>query len=319
VEYTTIGGSLRVSRIAMGCEPLGGTDWGTVDVEAASAAVSAAVDAGINFFDTADVYGLGLSEERLSRALGPRRHDVIIATKVGIRWDQVPTGGRALTYRDASAGYLDGAVEASLRRLAIDALPLLYVHWPDPATPLVETMEALARMKSSGKLKHLAVSNFSSDQIRQAHGIATLSAVQLEYNLLNQQAALEIFPTCRELAIPIVAYGPLAQGLLTGKYGASWCFAENDRRHRLPHFAPLQRRAAEQCLAKLAVVAARHGKTVTQTALRWALDGPGVTAVIGGAKSPVQVVENAAATDWSLSLEEHRELSSSTAPVPTHK
>jgi aryl-alcohol dehydrogenase-like predicted oxidoreductase len=297
VQYTTLAPGLTVSRVALGCEPLGGTDWGDVDVGAAMAAVSAAVDAGINFFDTADVYGLGVSEERLSRALGCRRHEMVIATKVGVRWDVPAGGGRARTYRDTRSRYLQTAVEASLRRLSLDALPLLYIHWPDPATPLLETVSTLERLKAAGKVRHLALSNFSSDQIADVHRVMPLAAVQVEYNLLNQHAAREILPVCRKLSIPVVAFGSLAQGLLTGKFSSAVTFPETDRRHRLTHFRGAALTAGLATVDALRCDAAARRKTLAQLAIDFVLSTPGVACAVVGAKTPQQIRQNAAGFD----------------------
>jgi aryl-alcohol dehydrogenase-like predicted oxidoreductase len=310
VEYAVLGGELRVSRIAMGCEPLGGTDWGTIDPELAAAAVLAAIDAGVNFLDTADVYGLGHSEVRLAQVLGQRRHDVVIASKVGIRWDSPVAGGRARTYRDGSPAYLEAAVNASLRRLAIDTLPLLYLHWPDPATPLADTITALDRIKRHGKIRHLAVSNFNSDQIREAHRITALAAVQVEYNFLNRRAAREVLPVCAELGIPVVAYGPLAQGLLSGKFTADSRFTSDDRRHRLLHFQGAEIDASLKTVDALRAAGQSQNRTPAQAALRWVLETPGIACAVAGAKTPEQARENAsaAAGENDSRIREHREL-----------
>ncbi|MEO8680301.1 MAG: aldo/keto reductase [Vicinamibacterales bacterium] len=294
--------------MALGCEPLGGTDWGAVDEAAAMDAVVRALDRGITFFDTADVYGLGRSETLLSKALGSRRHDVVIASKGGVRWSSPSPGTRASTSRDASPQYLVEAIESSLTRLRLDCLPLYYVHWPDPATPIDDTMAALDRARTQGKIRHVGVSNFSASQIEAAHACIPLAAVQMEYSLLRRTADTELLPTCRRLGLGVVAFGALAQGLLTGKYGAASRFGKNDRRGRLPHFhgAGLHR-ALEH------VVAVRHsaetgGRTPAQIAIRWVLETPGIACAIVGAKNAAQVEDNVAACAWAMDRPEYQRL-----------
>jgi aryl-alcohol dehydrogenase-like predicted oxidoreductase len=295
VQRTTLAPGLTVSRIALGCEPLGGTDWGEVDVPDAMAAVSAAADAGINFFDTADSYGLGRSEERLSQALGNRRHEMVIATKVGVRWELPTGGGRARTYRDSRPQYIKSAVEESLRRLALDSLPLLYLHWPDPATPLQDTVAALEQLKTAGKVRHIALSNFSSDQIAEVNRATPLAAVQVEYNLLNRSAAYGILPTCQALSIPVIAYGPLAQGLLTGKFSSAPQFPATDRRHRLRHFRGEALDAGLATVDALRREGTARNQTPAQLAIGFVLSTPGIACAVAGAKTPEQVRQNAAA------------------------
>jgi aryl-alcohol dehydrogenase-like predicted oxidoreductase len=151
-----------ISRLCFGCEPLGGIDWGVVDVAGIGSAIDRALDLGIDFFDTADVYGLGLSEERLSQTLGHRRHDVVIATKGGVSWSTPTSQSRASITRDSSPSYLRTAVENSLRRLRLDVLPIYYVHWPDPSTPIEATFAELEKLRTEGKIGSLGCSNYSA-------------------------------------------------------------------------------------------------------------------------------------------------------------
>src|SRR5690348_16088167 len=177
-----MGNGVPLSRICFGCEPLGGTDWGEVDVSAIADAVEAALEAGINFFDTAAVYGLGLSEERLSAILGERRHDVVIATKGGLTWTMGAAGGRATVSRDSSLRELQLGVEGSLRRLRLEWLPVYYIHWPDPRTELRYSFEFLMKLKAEGRIGRIGCSNFSAAQIRAASDVSDVSLVQLPLN-----------------------------------------------------------------------------------------------------------------------------------------
>jgi len=292
------GREVPLHDVAMGCEPLGGTDWGDFDPAQAEAAVCRALELGVTVFDTADVYGLGRSEEVLSRALGPRRHDVAIVTKFGVAWEK--GGRRARTWRDASPGRVRAALEASLRRLRVDRIPLYLVHWPDPATPVEATMEALARCRERGLVEAVGVSNFTPELVRRAHAVLPLAAVELQYSLLDRGAEAGLLPLAGELGVAVLAYGPLAQGLLTGKYGPGARFAADDRRHRLGHFrGPALRRALE-VVGRVCEAAERLGRTPAQVALRWVLDHPAVSCAIAGAKSPAQVEANAGAAGWRL-------------------
>lgn len=292
---------LRVSRIGFGCEPLGGCDWGQVDEPEAVKAVHRALDLGINFFDTADIYGLGRSEEVLSKALGERRRDVIIATKFGVNWVRDPKGGRAKTFYDSSPKRAIEALEGSLRRLRIDTISVYQVNWPDPDTPIADTMEALVKCQAAGKIRCIGLCNFPAPLIREAHNVSPLASLQAKYNLLDRQIEGEILGCCAELGLAVLAWGSLAQGLLSGKYGPESRFGNDDRRSRLEHFQGEKLAENLKLVDKLREIGARYGKTPAQVAVRWVLTNPLVTCAIVGAKKPVQVEENAEATGWNLS------------------
>jgi len=303
LEYAKLGSSgLLVSRIGFGCEQLGGVDWGDTDIRAVSDAVRRALDMGITLFDTADVYALGGSERELANALGDARQSVVITTKVGVNWVCERPGQRARTYFDLSPKRVVDGLEASLRRLRLETIPLYLLHWPDPQTPLEETMAALERAQRAGKIRHVGVSNFTPHQIRIANSVVRLSAVEVQYNLLDRSPESEIFPCCRELGIGVLVYGPLAQGLLTGKYGKHNRFPVSDRRSRLPHFQGQALERHLKVLYRLHAVSQRLGdKSLAQIALRWILSQPDVTSVIAGVKSERQIEDNAGASNWQLS------------------
>jgi aryl-alcohol dehydrogenase-like predicted oxidoreductase len=297
VEYVRLTNTdLVVSRIAFGCEPLGGVDWGRVEAEEVAGAVRTAIGLGINFFDTADIYGLGRSEERLAKTLGEGRKQAVIASKFGIGWVAGPGPGRARTFRDASARRVREALEASLRRLQLECIPLYFLHWPDPLTPLEETLAALERERQAGKIRYIGLSNCTAAMVAEAALIAPIAAVQSQYSLISRQAEEDLLPQCRRSAIGVLAYGVLAQGLLTGKIGASARFGPDDRRSRLPNFAPgnLSRHVERQQRRRR--LAAANGQTQAQFAVRWVLDQPGVACAIVGAKRPAQIAESAGAT-----------------------
>lgn len=300
---------LRVSRIGLGCEPLGGVDWGVVDQQLAMRAVSECLRSDINLFDTADVYGLGRSEELLSAALGSQRRKANIVSKFGLRWEPQPGDGRKKIIRDSSARWAREAVDLSLRRLKLERIPIYLVHWPDPISPMAETMHALDTCRREGKIGCIGVSNFSADQIREAHSVVPLAVVEILYNILDRRAEAEVLPLCQQLKISVVSYGALAQGLLTGKYKAGHHFAENDRRHRLPHFQSTEICRGLQTVEGIRELGTSRGRSPAQVAIRWVLDHPAISCVIVGAKSPDQVRENIQALDWKLSPEERSFLS----------
>lgn len=297
---------LKVSKIIFGCESLGGTDWGKVDAAAVQAAVAHAWDRGVTAFDVADVYGLGRAEAALAEALGPRRHDAVIITKFGINWRAGKGGARAETFKDASPAHAREAAEDSLRRLKIDTIPLYLVHWPDPRTPLEDTLGALEALKAAGKIRHYGLSNFPAAATAKPAGCSGPAAAEFAYSLINDgPAEKSLLAACRRQGTATLAYGVLAQGLLTGKYDVGATFAADDRRHRLGHF---QQAAWDQngpLLARLRQTAERYGKTMAQVAIRWVLDNPAVTCAIVGAKSTGQVDANLAAEGWRLAAADY--------------
>jgi aryl-alcohol dehydrogenase-like predicted oxidoreductase len=301
---------LVVSRLALGCEPLGGTDWGQVDVVEATGAVQCALELGINLFDTAGVYGLGLSEERLSAALGSRRHDVVIVTKFGLSWEAAEPGKRARIWRDCSPRAAVEAVESSLRRLRLDRLPVMLVHWPDPSTPIERTLDTLREIQARGRIGHFGLSNFDGASIRAATGIAV---VENEYSLLERRAERDALAAAEATGAAFLAYGVLAQGLLTGKYGVDARFDASDRRHRLARFSREALQSIVPRLARLREIARRHGVSPGSIACRWVLDRRSVTAAIVGAKSAAQITDLALGLDFELTDEERAWLESEVA------
>lgn len=281
-----------VSRICFGCEPLGGADWGQVSVPDIASAIDRALELGVNFFDTADVYGLGMSEARLSEILGVRRHDVVIATKGGMSWQAVTSGQRAAIARDSSPKYLRAAVEASLRRLRLDCLPVYFVHWPDPHTEIRDTFEFLSKLQDEGKIAQIGCSNFSAAQVRTAGEVSKISFVQLPVNLLGEDIEPEMAELAKEKAIAVVAYNVLANGLLTGKYNASSQFAQDDRRSRLPLFKGETYRRALEKVARISVMAKTENLTCAQYAISSVLQRSGVVSAILGVKNREQIEEN---------------------------
>jgi myo-inositol catabolism protein IolS len=282
----------EISKICFGCEPLGGADWGDVSLHDIASAVSRSLELGINFFDTADVYGLGMSESRLSEILGSRRHDVVIATKGGMSWADSSADGRATVKRDSSPRHLKSAVEDSLRRLRLDRIPIYFIHWPDPHTEIRGTFEFLSRLQDAGKIVHIGCSNFSAEQVRAACEVSKVSFVQLPVNLLGEDITPEMAALVKEKEIRVVAYNVLANGLLTGKYNSFSRFSMNDRRARLPLFQGEMYRKALHKVAEFSDLAAAENLTCAQYAITTVLRRGDVASAILGIKNRAQIEEN---------------------------
>lgn len=289
VERRLLGSTgISVSALGLGCEPLGGSDWGTVDIGAAMRTVREAWEHGITLFDTANVYGLGESERRLSLALGKNRHEATIVSKFGIRWS-VGSGDRAGTWKDASPANLTISLEGTLRRLRIERIPVYLVHWPDGKTPIFDTVEALESHRRAGKIGVYGVSNFEGAEL-EAAAEQGVEVMELPLNLIQRraEAALEF---CRERRLGVIAYGAYAQGLLCGRYDRNSRFEKDDRRHRLPQFSPEAWMKNGPILDRLWAAAQSAGVPPSQVALRWVLDAPGVSSTVISAKNLIQLEE----------------------------
>jgi len=285
-------GSLTVSVVGLGCNNFG---W-RIDAGASATAVNAALDAGIDFFDTADIYGAGQSEEFLGRALGPRRNQVSIATKFGMKMDEQRQGARP--------EYVRQAAEASLRRLGTDRIDLYQLHQPDPEVPIADTLGALGDLVRVGKVREIGCSNFSGDQLRAAEaavreGGARFVSVQNQYSLIAREPEADAIPECVRLGIAFLPYFPLANGLLTGKYRRGQPLPEGSRAR--DGFGPKVFTDENLALVEsLTELAAGRGHTMLELAVSWLAAQPAVASVIAGAKSPEQAKANASAACWRL-------------------
>jgi len=275
---------------------MGGTDWGPIKDEDSIKAVQKALDLGINFFDTADVYGDGHSESVLGKALGSERKNVIVATKVG---GVKQKGGPSR--HDASRKHIMSAIEASLKRLRTDYVDLYQIHVPDPSTPVSETASALLQLKKEGKIRYAGLSNMKTTEISEymKHGIVT--TLQPEYNMIQRGSETELFPFCMEHKIAVLAYSPLARGLLTGKYDTKSNFPTTDVRAIDSAFQGKTFEMNLRCVEELRPIATESGLTLTQLAIAWTLSNPAVSVALVGAKTPAQIEENATAFDSPLS------------------
>ena len=300
MQYARFGlTELTVCRVGVGCAAMGGYDYGRVDDSESKNAIRRALDLGINFFDTADVYGLGHSEIVLSEALGARRHDAVIATKFGLRWDE-----QGRTSRDCGRGRVVEALENSLRRLRVDRIPVYQIHWPDPATPIAETLSVLRKCQESGKIGFIGCCNFSLDLVQETMSLCRIESIQLPYSLAEQGAAAALRLLRERYRLAVLSYSPLAQGLFSGKYGRNAKFEGTDLRRRSPLFEGdnLERNLA--LLERIRVVAGRHDCTPAQVAIRWLLENEHVTCVLTGVKTLQQVEENYGALGLRLSSED---------------
>ncbi|HEY3188294.1 MAG TPA: aldo/keto reductase [Solirubrobacteraceae bacterium] len=297
-------GSLEVSVAGLGCNNFGMR----IDEGASKRVVDAALDAGINHFDTADIYGKGRSEEFLGRALGSRRRDAVITTKVGMG---VPEGEPS-----ASEARVTRVCDESLGRLGTDYIDLYLLHQPDPTTPIAETLSAFAKLVAAGKVREIGCSNFSGAQLEEAEAVANDLGVprfvnaQNDYSLLNRSVEDDVLPVCERLGVVLMPYFPLASGVLTGKYKKGEAHPEGSR---LAAWGPMADQFASDekldVVERLQEYAAAHGHTLPELALSWLAGAPTVGSVIAGATSPEQVQANAAATTaWSLTADERAEV-----------
>ena len=290
---TLPGTDLALSIVGMGCWAIGGEHWGEDGSDARSeAAVRAALDHGISWFDTAPIYGWGHSEEVLSRALGAQRSEVIIATKVGVERVE----GHARSH--LSAAQLKADIEGSLRRLKRDWIDLLQVHWPcELDTPLEESFSVLAQLQAEGKFRHLGVCNYSSEVLERIAQITPVVSLQAGYSLLRREIEGGLVQTAQTLGMGVLAYEPLCRGLLTGKFTGEVDFPGSDMRARDDRFSG-HRFAHGRGLARdLGRVAKKLGVPTAAVAIGWVAQKPGVTSVIAGAKGPEQIAENVRAAE----------------------
>lgn len=290
---------LSPSRVAFGCWALGGGPWGPIDADQAVAAVHLALDLGIDFFDTAPLYGHGAADELLVRALGSRKHDVTIATKVGVRFDAATDHAESLLTPE----HIRADCEASLLRLGVERIDLLQVHWPcERQTPLADTLGALGALQSEGKVRAYGLCNYNGAGLRAALDVAPSSpssagvaSLQSPYSLIRREAENDALPVCRHDGLPFLAYETLGRGLLTGKYTAVPTFDEHDLRSQDPRFrgVAFMHHAAQG--VTLRAIGKKIGASAAAVATGWVLSRPGVTHAIVGARSPAQIREAALA------------------------
>ncbi len=299
---------LEVSVVGLGCNNFGGMIK-SLDLDGSRKVVNAALDAGITLFDTSDSYGVdGGSEKTLGEVLGERRKDIVLATKFSS-----PLNREKSSRYNASRGYIMTAVEDSLRRLRTDYIDLYQYHFPDPNTPIEETMRALDDLVRQGKVRYLGCSNLAAWQLVDASwtsrhlGLERLLSTQTEYNLLARDAERSLFPAMRSANMTLLPYFPLASGLLTGKYRKGQSHPP-DTRLSMPYFKGGVTDERLEVVERLIVFSELRGRTILELALSWLLARPIVSSVIAGATKPEQVSANATAANWALSAEDLAEI-----------
>lgn len=303
MEYKSLGRSgLRVSQVGLGCNNFGRR----CDQEQTTAVVRKALDLGVTFFDTADIYGpRGLSEEYLGKALAGHRREAIIATKFAGPMGEGPLSG------GTSRRYVMEAIDASLRRLGTDYVDLYQIHFPDPRTPIEETLRALDDVVRAGKARYIGCSNFAAWQVVEAQWVtrtqhlSPLVSAQNQYNLLDRRIERELVPACNAYGLGVLPYFPLANGFLTGKYRPGEPPPEGTRLAAAgPRADQVLNERNFQMLTKLESFAQERGHTVLELAIGWLATQPHVASVIAGATKPEQVEENVRAAAWKLSPDE---------------
>jgi len=295
---------LELTTVGLGTWAIGGSgwqyEWGPQNDEEAIAAILAALDKGINWIDTAAVYGLGHSEELVGNALKQTARKPFIATKCGLLWD---SQGQIINCLEAKS--IRQECDASLKRLGIDVIDLYQIHWPRPDEHIEQAWQELARLTEKGKVRYLGASNFDVGQIKRVQKIHPVASLQPPYSMLRREVENELLGYCAENNIGVVAYSPMQKGLLTGKFSPQRLasLAPDDHRRKSPEFNEPQFSANLELVENLRPIAERNGRTLAQLAVSWVLRRAEVTAAIVGARSPDQIAETAPASDWNLSEE----------------
>lgn len=311
MQTRTLGSDLTLSAIGLGC--MGMSEfYGPRDDSESLRVLNRAVEIGIDFFDTADMYGPHHNEELIGRFLASHKPKVRIATKFGI----VRKPGEYQRSLDSSASYARQACEASLKRLGVEQIDLYYVHRVNPATPIEATMEGLAQLVKEGKIAHIGLCEVSAETLRRAHAVHPVTAVQTEYSLWTRDVEQAVLPTCKELGIGFVPYSPLGRGFLTGKLQENADFGEGDFRPNLPRFSEQAMHTNRQIADVIGDMATQKGCTPAQLSLAWLLSKGDNIVPIPGTKRLRYLEENAAAASIHLTTDEQQQLEAATASLP---
>ena len=296
METTTVAG-VKVSRIGLGTWAIGGLEWGNVPDEAAIATILSAVDRGINFIDTAPIYGRGHAEEIIGKAMRAhgRRDAFFVATKAGLEWNE-----RGV-FANSTAPRLRGELEDSLRRLDTDHIDLYQIHWPDTLVPVAEVAGLFAQFQREGKVRAIGVSNFSVAQMQEFRSFAPLASNQPPYNLFEREIDGSVLPWCEANGVAVLTYSSLCRSLLGGRVHRGMKFDEKDIRSVDPKFQEPRFSQYMTAVERLGEFArTRYDKSVVELAARWVLDRPGVSVALWGAKRPDQLDAIAGVVGWNL-------------------
>ena len=303
---------LHLSRIGLGTWAIGGGGWdygwGPQDDARSLATIDRALELGINWIDTAAVYGLGHSEEIVGQAVAGRRDEVIIATKCGLVWDE----GSTSSYGRLTADSVRQEAEDSLRRLTVDVIDLYQIHWPNPEEQIEEAWATIAELIEEGKVRYGGVSNFSVEQLERIRPIHPVASVQPPYNMVSRGIEADLLSYCAANDIGVITYSPMLSGLLTGKYDRESIesLPADDWRKDSTQFTEPELTANLKLMDGLRPVAERNGKTLAQLAVAWVLLNPEITAAIVGARTLDQIEETVQAGEWRLSEEDRAEIQS---------
>ena len=297
---------LNLTTIGYGSWALGGGDWvwswGPQDDQASVATILRAIELGINWIDSAAVYGLGHSEEVVGQALKKLPRRPILATKCSLVWDSSRNVSPRLKKESVRA-----EIEGSLRRLGVDEIDLYQIHWPNPETDIEEGWSAMADLVKEGKVRYIGVSNFSVEQMKRIQPIHRIASLQPPYSMLKREVETDLLGYCAANQIGVVAYSPMQKGLLTGKIQERLGdLAADDHRLQDPDFNDPLLKIHLELVERLRPIAARHNKTVSQLAIAWVLRRPEITSAIVGARKPAQIEETVATGDWTLAEEDIR-------------
>jgi len=308
-----LGNDLEVSALGLGCMGMTFAYGAPPDKQEMISLLRAAVDHGVTFFDTAEVYGPFTSEELLGEALGPVRDQVIIATKFGFRLD--PSGTKSWIGTDSRPAHIKEVAEASLKRLKTDRIDLLYQHRVDPDVPIEDVAGAVKDLIQEGKVRHFGLSEPGMETLRQAHAVQPVTAVQNEYSLWTRSPEKEVIPTLEELGIGLVPYSPLGRGFLTGKIDETTTFASTDFRANLPRFTAEARKANQVLVDLLKKIAKRKGATPAQIALAWILAQKPWIVPIPGTTKLHRLEDNIGAAEIELTTDDLREIDEASAKI----
>lgn len=302
MQKRAVGEKLKITPVSLGTWGIGGPPfWAERNEKESIKTIQKALDLGINCIDTAPAYGFGLAEEVVAKAIAGRRDKVVIATKCGLKWKD--TSNTSALYQDLTPASIRQELEDSLGRLKTDRIDLYQIHWPDPNTPIATAMETLGSLRSEGKILEIGVSNYTLDMLKEGRGIAPIASVQPKYNLLEREIEADILPYCAENGIAVLAYSPLASGVLSGKYSKDsefkdWRGGKN--------FGVFRQEAWEEGINKterFKTIAEDYGMTLSQLAIRWVVEQKGVATALVGCNTPEQVEENILALEVRIDSE----------------